>query len=71
MSNAFTADRERNYAEARAGIWCAQGEGRRFVGSLQACVAWINKNRRKGERITMKSGQGLYPRTSSTESRRQ
>lgn len=59
MSNAFTADRERE--------WCAQGEGRRFIGTLKACVAWINKNRRKGERITMKSGAGLYPPNTTAE----
>ena len=62
MSNAFTADRE----------WQVRTSHKRtFVSTLKACVSWINRNRRKNERITMKSGQGLYPRTSSTESRRQ
>lgn len=64
MSNAFTADRERNWQVRTS-------HKRTFTGTLKACVSWINRNRRKDERITMKSGQGLYPRTSSTESRRQ
>lgn len=64
MSNAFTADRERNWQVRTS-------HKRTFTGTLKACVAWINRNRRKDERITMKSGEGLYPRISSTESRRQ
>jgi|21_taG_2_1085346.scaffolds.fasta_scaffold00337_40 small nuclear ribonucleoprotein (snRNP)-like protein len=63
MSNAFTAERERNWQVRTS-------HKRTFTGTLKACVSWINKSRRKNERIIMKSGQSLYSRTDSIEARR-
>lgn len=62
MSNAFTADRERN--------WHVRTSHKRtFTGALKACVAWINRNRRPKELVTIssmnggKSNKSLYPPT--------
>lgn len=59
MSNAFTADREVRTTHKRIS-----------TGTLKACVAWINRNRRKNELITVKTEAGLYPSDTTVESRR-